>query len=542
MPSNAPTRVRPGRDELVIGLVKAIGTNANPFIERLRAAFESKRWDVVVISVFESACELRPVGYETPVDPDYRPDTYKFAYWREHRSGMATGDVARQRAKTEDIVVRDALKAIQEKRDPERSQVFILKSLMHPSEVNLLKDVYGKRYFTIAVYEPRKDRLTTLLRNLLDDNPGGSTKKKALAAAEDLLTQDSNARGRTLSVQKTFHRADVFVDASRDNATKKATRRFVEYLFGYPYSVPTADELAMSIAFQSRYASSALSRTVGAAAFDPATGSLLTASSNGTPRSPLVGPWPDDDVDKDGHDSDPDGDYREHLVGVDTSDVMRWRVFVDMIDRLKDTGTVPKDTRPEDLYQKSSVNTALHFDSISYGSTIHAEASLIARAAASRTSLAGATLYVTTYPCHECTRLIIESGIQRVVYIEPYPKSLAIELYGIQVHDPDSSGGLRSEDQIEFEPFVGIGPSRFTDFFSSEARKEVDLPRAPKQLTGKRAPYPPRNGPVMRSSIFPELSSTTAAMNAVTLLENEALHQADECWESYVRERQSRGH
>jgi dCMP deaminase len=47
---------------------------------------------------------------------------------------------------------------------------------------------------------------------------------------------------------------------------------------------------------------------------------------------------------------------------------------------------------------------------------LHAEANAITKVAKSNNSSEGATLYVTTSPCMECAKLIIQSGIKRVVY------------------------------------------------------------------------------------------------------------------------------
>ena len=51
---------------------------------------------------------------------------------------------------------------------------------------------------------------------------------------------------------------------------------------------------------------------------------------------------------------------------------------------------------------------------------LHAEANAITKVAASSNSSRGATIYVTTAPCIECAKLIIQSGIKRVVYSENY--------------------------------------------------------------------------------------------------------------------------
>ena len=51
---------------------------------------------------------------------------------------------------------------------------------------------------------------------------------------------------------------------------------------------------------------------------------------------------------------------------------------------------------------------------------LHAEANAITKVAASSNSSSGATIYVTSSPCIECAKLIIQSGIKRVVYSEKY--------------------------------------------------------------------------------------------------------------------------
>ncbi|MDR1407094.1 MAG: dCMP deaminase family protein [Tannerella sp.] len=51
---------------------------------------------------------------------------------------------------------------------------------------------------------------------------------------------------------------------------------------------------------------------------------------------------------------------------------------------------------------------------------LHAEANAITKVAASSNSSKGATIYITSSPCIECAKLIIQSGIRRVVYSENY--------------------------------------------------------------------------------------------------------------------------
>lgn len=67
---------------------------------------------------------------------------------------------------------------------------------------------------------------------------------------------------------------------------------------------------------------------------------------------------------------------------------------------------------------------------------IHAEQNAIVQAAKLGVSIEGATLYCTHQPCVICAKLIVNSGIVRVVYKEPYPDELAMEIFntvGIKV-------------------------------------------------------------------------------------------------------------
>ena len=58
---------------------------------------------------------------------------------------------------------------------------------------------------------------------------------------------------------------------------------------------------------------------------------------------------------------------------------------------------------------------------------LHAEANAILKVAASTQSCKGATLYITLSPCKECSKLIHQSGITRVVYATAYKDTSGIE-------------------------------------------------------------------------------------------------------------------
>ena len=75
-------------------------------------------------------------------------------------------------------------------------------------------------------------------------------------------------------------------------------------------------------------------------------------------------------------------------------------------------------------------------DGLTLPYVLHAEANAITNIARSGNNSAGATLYVTDAPCIECAKLIIQSGIKRVVYARSYRLTDGIELLtkaGIEV-------------------------------------------------------------------------------------------------------------
>jgi len=67
---------------------------------------------------------------------------------------------------------------------------------------------------------------------------------------------------------------------------------------------------------------------------------------------------------------------------------------------------------------------------------LHAEANAILKVASSTQSCKGATLYITMSPCRECSKLIHQSGIKRVVYVDAYKDDeglLFLEKAGVEI-------------------------------------------------------------------------------------------------------------
>ena len=112
-------------------------------------------------------------------------------------------------------------------------------------------------------------------------------------------------------------------------------------------------------------------------------------------------------------------------------------------------------------------------DALEYGRVVHAEMSALTDAARCGHPVKGAVLYSTTFPCHMCAKHIVAAGISKVVFLEPYPKSLAFDLHAdsIKVEGGDR-GHYHEFPSVEFEHFYGVSPRRYREIFERGKRKD----------------------------------------------------------------------
>jgi deoxycytidylate deaminase len=108
---------------------------------------------------------------------------------------------------------------------------------------------------------------------------------------------------------------------------------------------------------------------------------------------------------------------------------------------------------------------------IEYSRAVHAEMeAIISVARGNKPGLAGATLYCTTFPCHSCARHIVASGIKKVLYIEPYAKSLAVALHG----DAVSMRETDHESRVTFLQYEGAAPKNMIRLFKHGLERKRD--------------------------------------------------------------------
>lgn len=349
---------------------------------------------------------------------------------------------------------------------------YIIRQFKRPEEIALFREVYGKQVFQISAYADSDLRRMRLATKMRDEDPSKTRISEFEHQALQLLNRDEHEssiiHGQRL--RDVFPLADVFIDATSFETTKITLERFLKIIFGYNFHSPSREEYGMYIAKSASLRSVDLSRQVGAAVFSKR-GEVKVLGCNEVP-SPNGGTYWEDDK----------GDTREFHGRNDTNEDFKHRLLSDLLKNLSSVGIVDKkyaSMKSRDFLRSIKKDKGVELDKrllmmdiIEYGRIIHAEMNAITDAARKGVSLEGTTLYCTTFPCHLCAKHIISSGINRVVYIEPYPKSYVSELYREDIIL------TRSEElipgKVHFEPFIGIAPFRYRDFFEKGKRKGTD--------------------------------------------------------------------
>lgn len=352
---------------------------------------------------------------------------------------------------------------------PAGRTAYIIRSIKHPKEIHSLRDIYGRLFFGISVYSPRVRRVDALARRIAESN-GSADINKYRSEAEGLVERDEEEEGRKLGqdVTEAFPLADFFVDSSDRQNVQKEIRRFIEIVFMFPFHTPNRDEMGMHLARSAALRSADLSRQVGAVISRPS-GEVISVGCNEVPAAHGGHYWPGE------------SDFRDFQKGFDSSTKSKEQTIKEVVGSLykaklfsQSLMEMPVDRIAEFLSSEKGreiFSRSRIFDLLEFGRPVHAEMAAITDAARRGVSIQDAVLYSTTFPCHMCARHIISSGISKVVYIEPYPKSRVKELY-------DDSVSIEEECQtgarVVFTPFVGVSPRRFPEFFEKVERKTLD--------------------------------------------------------------------
>lgn len=196
-----------------------------------------------------------------------------------------------------------------------------------------------------------------------------------------------------------------------------------------------------------------LSRQVGAAIFS-VTGEIITIGSNEVPKAGGGTYWADED-----------SDDREFNRDQDSNETRKIEILMGLFNAMG--------VKSEDYINKKSVRDSQFMDALEYGRIIHAEMCALTDAARLGRPVKEGVLFSTAFPCHMCAKHIVSSGIRTVIFLEPYPKSLAMDLHtdSISIEGADR-GKYQDFPSVKFEHFYGITPRRYRELFERGKRKD----------------------------------------------------------------------
>lgn len=341
-------------------------------------------------------------------------------------------------------------------------RAYVLDSLKHPAEVELLRRVYVSSFLLIGIacnYEKRLLRLTAKFRD------AGN------AAAEDFMSTDEKSKvSHGQQVASTFHLADAFIDNSSDEhhpdgETNNAWRvpaeleRIVKIVTHEQVVRPYPSETAMHAAYAAQTQSACLSRQVGAALID-AHGNLISTGTNEVPRAGggVYGEDPSAPLDEPDHRCA----YKNKYC---SSTKEQHSIISEIVARLEAHGATVQTSTLREILLGSRITQLLEFSR-----AVHAEMDALLGAARTGHSTVGTKLFVTTFPCHYCARHIVAAGVDEVQYIEPYSKSRAKDLHSdsitVDAKDwapPSTANGRRAK--VLLRPFVGVAPRLYRRAF-----------------------------------------------------------------------------
>ena len=160
----------------------------------------------------------------------------------------------------------------------------------------------------------------------------------------------------------------------------------------------------MFLAFAESLRSADLSRQVGAVVVSSA-GEVIATGANDVPRhgGGLYRPGV--------------GDQRDYVWGEDSNKVQIEKIVQDILHRAQPKPKPASRSELENVLRGSRLH-----DLTEFGRAVHAEMEALLSCARSGVSPRGGVLYCTTFPCHNCAKHIVAAGIERVFYVEPYPK------------------------------------------------------------------------------------------------------------------------
>jgi len=323
--------------------------------------------------------------------------------------------------------------------------VYLIDSLKNPEEVRRLKQIYGDLFWHISVFAPDSVREKRLTDSNIEET-----------VVRHIMKRDEQEGPKTgQQVSKTAHLADYFIRNHSDvvDNVKPAIERFLDTIFGTKLYTPTIDESGMMKAASAAVRSACMSRQVGAAIYS-SFGELIGVGCNDVPKSG-------------------GGLYSSDLPESEDKRCYKWAGKIchndDRKKKLADSIAKSIITEGDRSSVLSKVSQSEAKNLIEFSRSVHAEMeAIVSVARMGRGSTIGSTLYTTTFPCHNCARHIVAAGVSKVVFIEPYSKSLALKLHYDAITLTDE------RDKVHFVQYEGFSPTSSLRVFSSVGRERKE--------------------------------------------------------------------
>jgi deoxycytidylate deaminase len=498
--------------ELFIGFVAPIGTDIRGSINSFSNYFGSEGYNVVpikVTAVFDQIAKyLRPHEKLASSPEARRLQTY-IKYGNQLRETFNDDQILAAITITRIIQRRTNLKraiGIAGKVPAPEKNVYLLYQFKRREEIDLLRSIYGRAFFQVSVYSRRGARVDYLSRRFAEGQNRGNP-SSFRGPAEEIVQKDENESDEKHGqrVSRIFHDADVILNSDKgDDDVKKQISRFCDLLFGSNKISPNKNEYGMFAAKAAALRTLDLSRQVGAAIFSE-NGDIISMGANEVPQAGGGTYW------SDGSENIDDRDYqREH----DANDKRKAQLLRELFD-------LAKVKNAAQLINDRKIKESQFMDALEYGRIIHAEMSAICDAARLGRSIKDAVLFTTTFPCHMCAKHIVAAGIKKVVFLEPYPKSLTAHLHSDSVMIEGADRGKYSKyPGVSFEHFDGVSPRRYRELFERSSRKDKDSGVFLEWIEGIKQPIVDLKFPFYMTLEAAILQSTTTYLKQIRMLVN----------------------
>ena len=371
---------------------------------------------------------------------------------------------------------------------PRKRIAYVVDSIKHPDEVSFMRKTYGAGFHLIGATSIRKRRIEHLTEE----------KGLTLEQAEAILDRDSaEDLEYGQHTRDAFQNSDYFINISNNtDEIRNNIYRLIDLLFGDPFNTPTFDEYAMFMAYASSLRSADLSRQIGSVIAK--NNEIIATGVNDCPKFGGGLYWLEYN---EGYKDVANG--RDYMLGYDSNKIEQNEIIFNILDSLG----IEKSIENIKLIKNAGIGGLTE-----YGRVVHSEMEALLMCARNNISCKDAEMYVTTFPCHNCAKHIIAAGIKKITYIEPYPKSKAIEFYREEISEE-----TKEDNKVYFTPFTGVGPQRFIDLFSISSIYWYKKIR--KDKGGYKIPWNMKDASLRNPmNVLNYLDSEVAAYNAYTEL------------------------